>query len=350
MRGGRRVAALTDPAPPPESGHTTPYPPSVHPLTERIINRSPERARRPLLLLARTIDGAIADRLPGLAAELAFWVLLSLPALLLTAIAALSLVAGDGSGWQDDLVDRIVEVSSIALSGDVIDSVLRPVLVQLIDGTTVSVVSIAFVTTVWTASRAMRVVLVTIAITYGQEEPTGFGQRILGFVLTLLGILVGLIVAPLLIVGPGFGEQLGRIPGLDPNLVASVWRVAYWPTAVALVTGVLASVYHLGAPWHTRWLRDLPGAVLATCGWLAGSAGLRLYGTWILDSDSVYGPLAGPIVALLWVWLTGFAMLLGAEFNAQIERLWPTRSEGGSAGAPTSRLRRIANAASPGSS
>ncbi|MEX0836389.1 MAG: YihY/virulence factor BrkB family protein [Nitriliruptor sp.] len=312
----------------------------MHPLSRRIIDRSPERIRPGVTLLVRTAHGAIADRLPGLAAELAFWVLLSLPALLLTAIAALSLVAGEGGGWRDDLIDRITEVASVALSTQAVEEVLRPVLDQLVSDTTVSVVSIAFLTTLWTASRAIKVVLVTIAITYGREEPTGFGHRVLGLALTVVGLLISLVAAPLLILGPGFGERLATIPGVDGDLLATVWRVGYWPAVLVLVTAALASLYHVGAPWDTRWLRDVPGAVLATVLWLAGSSGLRLYGTWILDSDSPYGPLAGPLVGLLWIWLTGFAVLIGAELNAQIEQLWPTRGEDGGVGTPTSRLRR----------
>jgi membrane protein len=300
----------------------------VHPLTRRIIDRSPARVRRGIELVVRTIDGAIADRLPGLAAELAFWVLLSLPALLLTVIAALSLVIGEDGRWQDQLIDRLVEVATVALTTDAIDRVLRPVLEQLVAGTTVPVVSVAFIATLWVASRAVKVVLVAIATTYGEDQPTGFGQRILGFGLTLVGIVAGLVLAPLILVGPGFGEQLDEWLALDADTLATVWRSAYWPTVIVVVTAGLAGLYHLGAPWHTRWRRDLPGAVLATALWLAGSGALRLYGTWILGSDSAYGPLAGPIVGLLWVWLTGFAVLLGAELNAQIEHLWPTSHDG----------------------
>jgi membrane protein len=303
----------------------------VHPLTRRIIDRTPPRVRRGVELVVRTIDGAVADRLPGLAAELAFWVLLSLPALLLTIIAALSLVVGEGGTWQDQLIDRIVEVSTVALTTDAIDRVLRPVLEQLVIGTTVPVVSVAFLATVWTASRAVKVVLVAIAMAYGRSQPAGFGHRLLGFGLTIVGILAGLVLAPVLVVGPGFGEQLDGWLGFDADTIATLWRTAYWPTVIVVVTAALASLYHLGAPWNTRWLRDLPGAVLATALWLAGSGALRLYGSWILGSDSIYGPLAGPIVGLLWIWLTGFAVLLGAELNAQIEHLWPTRPSGGDA-------------------
>lgn len=301
---------------------------AVHPLTQRLIARSPAGLRAPVALTARTVDDAIANRLPGLAAEIAFWILLSAPALVLTVLAALTLVAGDDAVLQDQAIDRIVEITSVALTPEAIASVVRPVLESLADTTTVSVVSFGFAVSVWVASRAVKVILVTVALTYGAQQPGGVGHRVLGLVLTLIGLVIGTVLAPLVIAGPGLGEQLAtRMSETNgaADVVANVWRVAYWPVAAGVGTVAIAAVYHLGAPWNTRWRRDLPGAVLATAVWLTGSAGLRLYGTWILGTGSIYGPLAGPIVALLWVWLTAFAVLLGAQLNASVERTWPTR-------------------------
>lgn len=295
---------------------------------QRLVDRSPSRLRPGVALVAETIDQTIANRLPGLAAEIAFWALLSAPALVLTALAAIGLVAAEGTGWQEQAIDRIAEVASVALTNQAIDNVVRPVLDSLADNANLSVVSFGFLTAVWVASRAVKVVLVTVARTYGAEEPGGFAHRVLGLALTLIGLVIGVVLAPLVIAGPGLGEQLVERLGPDNGVAAALgeaWRVAYWPVAATVATVAIASVYHLGAPWNTRWSRDLPGAVLATGVWLTGSAGLRLYGTWVLGADSVYGPLAGPIVALLWVWLTAFAVLLGAQLNAQIERRWPTR-------------------------
>lgn len=311
----------------------------MHPLSRQLIERSPRGLREPVALTVRTVDAAVADRLPGLAAELAFWVLLSLPALLLAAIAGVSLVAGGAADWETQFVDRIIEVSSVALTSQAIEGALRPVLERLVAGTTISVVSAAFVATIWTASRAVKVVLVTIAITYGTDAPGGFGQRVLGLILTLLALIIGLVLAPLLIAGPNFGERIGDLGAVDTGVLAAIWRTLYWPTAIVVVTLALSALYHVGAPWNTRWRRDLPGAVLATAGWLAGSGALRLYGTWILDSDSVYGPLAGPLVGLLWLWVSSFVVLMGAELNAQIEQIWPTRGDGEGPG-PT-RLKRL---------
>jgi membrane protein len=296
----------------------------VHPLSRQLIQRTPKRLRRPVALGIRTTDAAIRDRLPGLAAEIAFWVLLSLPSLLLTAIAAGGVLL-EGQDWQDQLIERAVEVARVALTAETIDSVVRPLLEQLVAGSGLGIVSFAFVATVWTASRAVKVVLVALAIVYGREEQRQpWKDRLLGFGITIGALAVGIVLVPLFISGPAFGELLDEWIAADLQPLPQLWRALYWPTVVILGTLALAILYHLGVPGRTSWRRDLPGAVLATAVWLAGSAGLRLYGAYIAGTDSVYGPLAGPIVALLWLWLTGFAVLLGGELNAQIHRVFLT--------------------------
>ena len=98
--------------------------------------------------------------------------------------------------------------------------------------------------------------------------------------------------------------------------------------AVILVA-VLTTLYHLGTPWSTPWVRDLPGALLALAGWLAGSLALRVYlAQSVTGEDSIYQSFAAPLaVLLLWLYVLGFAVLVGAELNAEIERAWPTRRE-----------------------
>lgn len=270
----------------------------------------------------------MADRLPGLAAEVAFWVLLSLPALLLAAIAAASLVIGEDVDIQELLIDRLAEVASVALTQPTIDQAVIPIARQLLDSATAGVISFAFLAAVWTASRAVKTVLSTISIVSGREHlRKGWHDRLLGLAVTFGALLVGTILAPLLIAGPNFGDPLAQwlTDGLNTDMsgVAGLWAALYWPVVVIVATLALAALYQFGVPGRTRWRGAWPGAVLATSVWLAGSAGLRIYGTIIADGNSAYGPLAGPIVGLLWLWVTGFAVLLGAELNAQLAKVWP---------------------------
>lgn len=269
--------------------------------------------------MVRTIDRSIDHRLPGLAAEIAFWVVLSLPALVLATIATAGVLGGERAHWREQMINRITDVSQIALTPRTIDTVVEPLLRSLFDQGGIGLVSFAFLATVWTASRAVRVVLTTIAVTAEVErQRPAWKQRLLGFGLTLGALLAGIVLAPLLLAGPGFGDQVAEVAGPEAGVLASVWRVAYWPVTATIAVAGLALLYHLGVPGRSPWRHDLPGAVLATVVWFLGSGGLRLYGAWVLDEESVYGPLAGPLVGLLWIWLTGLAVLVGAEFNAQV--------------------------------
>jgi len=297
----------------------------VHRLSKAVIDRSPARLRPAVRLTIGTIDGAVSDRLPGLAAEVAFWVLLSLPALLLSAIAVTGFVIGRQDDlWEQRFVERIVEVSRLAFTERTIDGVIRPLVDQLLAGSGIGLASFAFLTTVWVASRAVKVVLQTLSLVYDDIEPRkGWQDRLLGFAITLGALIVGIVLAPLLVAGPGFGAQLVEWIGDDPIGIEVLWRALYYPATVVGGTLAIAALYHLGLTGNTPWRRDLPGAVLAAAVWFTGSSGLRLYGAWIVGSDSAYGPLAGPIVALLWLYLTCLAVLLGAELNAQVERMWP---------------------------
>jgi membrane protein len=311
----------------------------VHPISRAVIDRTPERLQRPVRLVVRTVDASVADRLPGLAAELAFWVVLSLPALVLTLVTTLgavsTLVAGD---WQDELLARTAEAASVVLTSATIERFLLPLLEQLLTGAGVGVLSFAFLTMVWTASRAMKVILVALALIYDRHDQRPVWKaRIQAFAMALAGLVVGTLLAPLLLSGPNIIAMVDAwIPLADLSGFATVWSAAYWPTIIIVGTLAIALLYHVGVPGpRLRWRDELPGAALATGLWLAGSAGLRLYGLWILDTTSVYGQLSGPIVALLWIWLTGFAVLVGAELNAQrrivavalelpeSDRVWP---------------------------
>ena len=82
----------------------------------------------------------------------------------------------------------------------------------------------------------------------------------------------------------------------------------------------LATLFHVGLPWRTPWRRDLPGAVLALLIWLLAAAGLRAYLALSARDDAVYSQLGTPIAVVLWLYVTAFAVLLGAELNAEITK------------------------------
>lgn len=301
-----------------------PYSAGMHPVSSKLIARSPRRLRVPVELAVRTVDDTFHDRAPGLAAEVAFFVLLSLPPLLFTLLASIGAVGNAfGADWQRDVGDAIRTASQIIFSaetGGIIDRTVD----ALLEESRGSVIGIGFLLTFFSASRALRVITTAITLAYDLESTRKpWQQRVWGLGLTLGGLVVGLIVVPILVAGPGLGEavsqQVGGVPGL-----AAVWRVLYWPGAVVVLTLLITALYHFAAPWWTPFHRDLPGAILAMLLWLGGTVGLRAYVAQVIEGDALYQPIAGPLVVLLWLYVSGFSVLVGAELNSEIEGMWPS--------------------------
>jgi membrane protein len=290
----------------------------------QLIDRSPERLRVPLELALRTIEDTFDDRVPGLAAEVAFFVLLSLPPLLLLALGTVGYIGEAVPGFAQQTADRLLGLTALVLTDETVE-LLRPVIEGVLTEGRGDLASLGVVLTLYSASRALRVIVVALTIAYDlPEQRQSWQHRVWGLGLTVVAVIIGILAIPLLVLGPGFGRVIGTYVVLGETAIDLVWRVAYWPLAAVLATALLAALYHVAAPWTTPWRRDLPGAVLAMALWLAGSAALRVYTSGSLVSNPLFAPLAGPLVLLLWLYVSAFAVLLGAELNAEIEKMWPT--------------------------
>lgn len=281
-------------------------------------------------LAVRTIKDSSADRVPGLAAEIALFTLISLPALVLVILGSLGYVANRLGTQGDAELERLVfTVPRAALSDSTYqayESLVRPVL----DGGRVDIIGFGLLLGLWTGSRATNRVLETITIAYDlPSQRKGWQRRALALGLTVGGLIGAVALIPLMVVGPRLLRALTPDDLADAGLQAVSW--AYWPAMAALAIAALATLYHVGVPWRTPWLRDLPGAALAMVLWLASAAALRGYlaldGTSIGGGEQVYQQLGTPIAVVLWLWVSAIAVLLGAELNAEIEKMWPTITE-----------------------
>lgn len=305
----------------------------VSQVEDRVAARLPGWLVGPWRLTSRTVVGTVDDRVTGLAAEAAFFTLLSLPPLLLAVVG--------GFGWISDLLGPEGEQVIARLQ-----STMEQVMSQVLTADSVAVVveqvdriasegrpglfSAGLAIAFWSASRATNTFIAAITIAYDIEDPRpAWKRRLLALGLTLAGALVGFVIFPALVLGPDLVAYLAPDP-LDVA-VSRLVEIAFWPAVAVVTVGLLSALYDIGVPWSTPLWRDLPGAVLAMSLWLVGSALLRYYvEVTIQDSDTVQG-FAAPLVAMLWLYVTAFAVLLGAELNAEIERLWPHAGEGSGA-------------------
>lgn len=272
-------------------------------------------------LLWRTGRGAVHDRVPGLAAEAALFTLISLPALLLAVVGSLGFVAAAlGPQGTTELSELILGIPKSFLSDPTYAAYERSVNTVLTQ-TKGGVVSISLALSIWTGSRAVNRYLETVTIAYGVEPRAGWRQRLMALGLTLAALVGAVAVLPPMVFGPRLVHWLAPEAIADTTLRAL--DVVFWPSVILVALAGLATLYHVGVPWQTPWRRDLPGAVLAVVLWVLASAGLRAYLQFSVAGDALFRQLAVPIAVVLWLWVTAIVVLLGAEFNAEIERMWP---------------------------
>ncbi|GAA1607451.1 hypothetical protein GCM10009804_74240 [Kribbella hippodromi] len=274
-------------------------------------------------LLTQTIGVCMRYRVTGLAAEGAFFAILSLPPLIFGLAGSLGYIA---SKWFEvetinDVKKQIVDLAARALTDDSIKNVITPTLDQVLNGGRPDVISIGFLLALWSGSRALNVFVDTITIMYGMGGKRGIIRtRALSFSLYCAALVIGVIVLPLVLAGPS------AVDALLPHRLDFLNQL-YWPVVTILSAGFLNTLYHLSVPIRTPWVSDLPGSFLALSIWILGSFVLR----WVLQSTvggtSIYGPLAAPIAVLMWLYMTAIAVLIGAALNAVVDRLWPHKAQ-----------------------
>ncbi|MDX6277697.1 MAG: rane protein [Nocardioidaceae bacterium] len=265
-------------------------------------------------VVTRTVKTCFRYRVTGLAAEAAFFAILSLPPLVFGLAGTIGFIANRFKVGQVDVVrDRILDIASKALTPSTVDQVVKPTLNDVLGNGRIDVISIGFLLALWSGSRALNVFIDTITIIYGFGGHRGIVKtRALSFALYVLALLIGIVVVPLVLAGP---EVAADIVPNHLHLLKSI----YWPAVLLLSVGFLTTLYHLALPVRRRWRVGLPGAVFTLTLWVFGSYFVR----WVLSlstgGTSIYGPLAAPIAVLLWLYVLSIAVLIGAALNAAFD-------------------------------
>lgn len=269
-------------------------------------------------VIVRTVGSCLSNRVTGLAAEAAFFAILSLPPLIFALAGAIGFVADRFAVETiSNFREQVLELASKALTPESIDAVIAPTLDDVLSGGRFDIISIGFVISLWSGSRALNVFIDTITIMYGLGGRRGIVRtRALSFSLYLVFLVAGVVLLPLVLAGPGF------VDSILPDAISLVGRL-YWPVVLLLSVCIITSLYHRSVPVRSSWRADLPGAALTLGLWIGGSALLRIALGASTGTASIYGPLAAPIAVLLWLYLISIAVLIGAAFNAAIDAVFP---------------------------
>ena len=268
-------------------------------------------------LVLETTRACLRHRVTGLASEAAFFMLLSLPPLVLALFGGVGYVGQlVGRTAVDQVTASIREYAAQFLTEESMQ-VLLPTVDDVFRGGRFELVSLGFLLALWSASRALNVFVDTIAIMYGQSGVRGIVRtRALSFSLYLTALVFGVVIIPLVLLGPTL------IDGWLPERVRFLGSL-YWPVVVVATVAALTTLFHVATPQKARWWRDSPGAVLALVVWVLASFVVRGTVGLSLDGTSIYGPLSAPIVVLIWLYALAIAVLVGAGLNAATRVLWP---------------------------
>ena len=273
-------------------------------------------------IIVTTVGSCLRHRVTGLAAEAAFFAVLSVPPLVFALAGAVGFVSERFTDTQvEDVRNAVLEISRQALTERAVDKIIEPTINTVLNGGRYDVISIGFVLALWSGSRALNVFVDTITIMHGLGGHRGIvATRALSFVLYVLAMITGAVSIPLVVAGP---TLVDRVLPDRLDFVNSL----YWPLVLALCICFLATLYHVSVPVRTKWTFNLPGATFSLFCWVAGSYLLR----WVLtvtaaESRSIYGPLAAPIAVLLWLYLLALAVLIGAAVNAAFDTVWPQKN------------------------
>ncbi len=169
----------------------------------------------------------------------------------------------------------------------------------------------------WSAMNGTKAIITALNVAYDEREKRGFFKLNLIALGLTVGVMVFVVVALALIaVIPAVLNFLGL-----GSVVEWLVQILRWPLILAFLLVVLAALYRWApARDEARWKWVTPGALFAGFLWLLGSIGFSLYVSFFADYNATYGSLGAVVVMLMWMYISTFAVLLGAETNAEVER------------------------------
>ena len=250
----------------------------------------------------------------GWAAALAYYSFLAVfPALLFVVSVASFLPI-------QHLIDQFVDLVGRFAPGDVV-AIAREQLLQITDQPHGRLLALSLAGTVWSTSSGMVALMATLNQAHHVSEGRSW-WRVRATAIVLTGALTFFMTLAftLAMVGPAAAASVADWLGLGAAF-ARTWQIVRWPAAFALAVTAIGSVYHFAPDVKREFVWITPGALAATALWLVVSLGFKWYAFHVGGYQKTYGAIGGVMVALLWFYLSGLAILLGAQLDATIDHV-----------------------------
>jgi membrane protein len=261
-------------------------------------------------VLRRTWKEAWEDDILGRSAQLSYYFFLALFPALICIIAILNIFPSKGESVRNELL----EVFSNVLPASASD-LIRKTMNEVSPAAAKSKLSIGIIFSLWSASAGMSAIMDTLNAEYEVPETRSFIRRsAISLGLTVVCALLLLAALTIVLAGSSTADAYSG------GTMATFLKLVQWPVAIGFMLLDFALIYFF-APnvVHQKWHWITPGAISALFLWMLASVGLKIYLHFFNLYTATYGSLGAVIILLLWFYLTGAAMLIGAEINSVIE-------------------------------
>jgi membrane protein len=266
-------------------------------------------------VLKRTVREFKDDNLTDWAAALTYYTVLAIFPALIVLVSLLGLV---GDSATQPLIDNLGTVAP-GPAKDIFTSAIKNL--QGDQGAAGVLFVVGLLGALWSASGYVAAFMRASNAIYDMEEGRPIWKTLpvrVGLTVVLL-VLLAISTIAVVLTG-GLAEKVGNLIGLGSTAV-TVWNIAKWPVLLVVVSFMFALLYwaapnvkHPGFRWIS------PGGLIAVVAWLIASGAFALYVSNFGSYNKTYGALGGVIVFLVWLWISNIVILLGAEFNAELER------------------------------
>jgi membrane protein len=266
-------------------------------------------------VLKRTVSEFKEDKLTVWAAALTYYGILSIFPLLLVLVSLLGLV---GQSATQPLIDNVGKLAP-GPAKEIVTSAIQNL--QQGKGAAGILFFVGLAGALWSASGYIAAFMQASNAIWDVEEGRPIWKTIpLRVAITLFTVVLLAVMALAVVLTGPIAKQVGSVIGLGDTAV-TVWDVAKWPVLILIVSFLFAFLYWASPNVrHPRFRWVSPGGLAAVLLWIVASAAFAFYVANFGSYNKTYGALGGVIIFLVWLWITNVVILLGAEFNAEIER------------------------------
>lgn len=250
-----------------------------------------------------------ANDVTGLAAQIAYYFLLSLFPLLIFIVTLLPYLPVN----QGDILGLVRDFAP----GETM-SMIEETLQDVMSNRNSGLLSVSIIATIWSASNGMNAIVKSLNRAYDVEETRSFiATRLMSILLTFAMILV-FVIALLL---PVFGKQIGLFLfsqfGFSDQFL-TIWNGIRWAITPIILFIIFVGLYYFAPSKRIKCLSAFPGAIFATLGWVLASLAFSYYVGSFGNYSATYGSIGGIIVLMIWFYLTGIIIMIGGEINALV--------------------------------